>query len=233
MQNVKYKEYSMKVTVEDLSPVKKKIMVEVPSEDIDREMDAVYKQLGTEVRIDGFRKGKVPKAVLESRYKDHVLGEVAVKLVENSYPKVIREKNLSPVARPEIEVTRDIEQGQPFSYTATLEIRPFISVEGYIDMELKGEAVTVGDDDIEKSMEMLRERGAHFSEVERPAEEKDLVVVDYEGFLDGKPVENTKASERPVVIGSNSLVPVLESSLKGMKKGDEKEVQVKLLVQGF
>lgn len=217
----------MKITVEDLSPVKKKILVEFPSEDIDREMDAAYRELGASVSIDGFRKGKAPKTVLESRYKDYVLGDVAAKLVENSYPKVIREKNLSPVARPEIEVKGGIEQGQPFSYTATLEIRPLINVEGYIGMELKGEAVTVGDDDIEKSMEMLRERGTHFSDVERPAQEKDLVIIDFEGFSDGRPVENAKASEHPVVIGTNSLVPDLENALKGMKKGDEKEVNVR------
>lgn len=217
----------MKVTVEDLSPVKKRLIIEVPSEDIDKEMDAVYKQFAAEIRIDGFRKGRVPKAVLESRYKEHVLGEVVSKVIENSYPKAIKEKSLSPVARPDIEVKAGIKQGQAFSYTATVEIRPLINAEGYMGMELKRQAITVSEDDIEKSMESLRERGAHFSEVERPAKEKDLAVIDFEGFSDGKPVENAKASEYPVVIGTNSLVPDIENALVGVSKGDAKEVNVR------
>ncbi len=222
----------MKVTIEDLSPVKKKIMVELPSEDVDREFDAVYKELKEGVSIDGFRKGKAPKTVLESRYKDRVLGEVGTKLIENSYTKVISEKKLSPVAKPEIEVEGSIEEGQPFLYTMTLEIRPLVNVEGYIGIALKGERVTVGDDEIEKGMELLRERSAYVSEVERPAQDKDLVVIDFEGFSDGKPMENAKASEYPVVIGTHSLSPVIEDALKGMKKGDEKEIKIQL-PEGF
>ncbi|MEK7841786.1 MAG: trigger factor, partial [Deltaproteobacteria bacterium] len=139
---------------------------------------------------------------------------------------------LSLVAQPEIEVISSIEEGQPFSYTATLEIRPLVNVEGYIGIELKGERVTVGDDEIEKGMELLRERSAYVSEVERPAQEKDLVVIDFEGFSDGKSMENAKASDYPVVLGTNSLAPVIEDALKGMKKGDEKEVKIQF-PEGF
>ncbi|MBI3753548.1 MAG: trigger factor [Deltaproteobacteria bacterium] len=217
----------MKVSIEDLSPVKKRLIIEIPPEDINAEMDAVYRELGATVSIDGFRKGKAPKAILESRYKDYALGEVVSKIIEGSYPKVVREKNLSPVARPKIDVKEGIEYGKPFSYTATVEVRPDITVEGYLGMELKKEAATVNDDEIEKAMELLREGNAHFSEVERPAREKDLVVIDFEGFSDGKPVENAKATEYPVVIGTNALVPDLEDALVGAGKGDEKEVKVR------
>jgi len=217
----------MKVSIEDLSPVKKRLMIEVPPEDVEKELNAAYRELGATVSIDGFRKGRVPKAVLESRYKDYVFGEVVSKVIENSYSKVIQEKNLNPVARPDIEVKAGIERGHSFSYTATVEIRPSIKVEGYIGMELNRQEATVSGDEMEKSLELLREGHAHFSEVERSAREKDLVVIDFEGFIDGKPVENAKASEYPVVIGTNSLVPDLENVLVGVSKGDEKEVQVR------
>ena len=217
----------MKVSIEDLSPVKKRILIEVPPEDVDRELDAAFRELGATVSIDGFRKGKVPKAVLESRYKDYVFGEVVSKVIENSYPKVIQEKSLNPVARPDIEVKAGIERGQSFSYTATVEIRPIIKAEGYIDMEINRQEVRVSDDEMQKSLELLREGYAHFSEVERSAREKDLVVIDFEGFIDGKPVDNAKASEHPAVIGTNALVPDLENALVGVSKGDEKEVKVR------
>ena len=223
----------MKVTIEDLSPVKKKIMVELPSEDVDREFDAAYKELKEGVSIDGFRKGKAPKAVLENRYKDNVLREVGTKLIENSYQKVIEEKKLSIVAQPEIEVISSIEEGLPFSYNMTLEIKPLVNVEGYIGIKLKRERVTVGDDEIEKGIELLRESSAYVKVVERPAQDRDLVVMDFEGFYsDGKPIESAKASDYSVVIGAHSLSPAIEDALKGMKKGDEKEIKIPL-PEGF
>src|SRR4030067_1588071 len=217
----------MKVLVEDVSSVKKRIVVEVPPEDIGREIDVVYRELGAKIAIDGFRKGKVPKAILESRYKDYVMGEVASKLVENSYPKIIKEKNLSPVSRPLIDVKGGIEEGQSFSYTATVEVRPVITAQDYIGMQIKKEEISVSEADVKNGEEMLRERNAYFSEVERPVREMDMVIVDFECFEDGKPIKDMKASEYPAEIGTNTLIPELENALKGAAKGDESEVVVK------
>ena len=217
----------MKVLLEDVSSVKKRIVVEVPPEDIGREIDVVYRELGAKIAIDGFRKGKVPKAILESRYKDYVMGEVASKLVENSYPKVIKEKNLSPVSRPLIDVKGGIEEGQSFSYTATVEVRPVITAQDYIGMQIKKEEISVSEADVENGVEMLRERNAYFSEVERPVREMDMVIVDFECFENGKPIRDMKASEYPAEIGTNTLIPELENALKGVAKGEEKEVTVK------
>ncbi|HBR16806.1 MAG: trigger factor [Deltaproteobacteria bacterium RIFCSPLOWO2_12_FULL_43_16] len=217
----------MKVSIEDLSPVKKRILIEVPPEDVDQEMEAVYRELGEKVSIDGFRKGKIPKAVLESRYKDYVLGEVVSKVIENSYPKAIMEKSLSPVSRPDIDVKEGIKQGKPFSYSATVEVRPPIKVEGYIGIEFKREAVVVADDEVEKTMVALRENNAYYNEVERPAQEQDMVLVDFEGFIEDKPIKNGKASDFYTIIGSKKLVPDIENALIGMKKGEEKEVKAR------
>ena len=217
----------MKVLLEDVSSVKKRIVVEVPPEDIGREIDVVYRELGAKIAIDGFRKGKVPKAILESRYKDYVMGEVASKLVENSYPKIIKEKNLSPVSRPLIDVKGGIEEGQSFSYTATVEVRPVITAQDYIGMQIKKEEISVSEADVKNGVEMLRERNAYFSEVERPVREMDMVIVDFECFEDGKPIKDMKASEYPAEIGTNTLIPELENALKGVAKGEEKEVTVK------
>ena len=218
----------MKVSIEDLSPIKKKILVEVSSQDVDKEMDAVYQELSEKVSIDGFRKGKVPKGILETRYKEYVLGEVVSKVIETSYPQAIRENSLSPVSRPDINVKEGIERGKPFSYTATVEVKPPIKIEGYIGMELKRETVTADDDDeVEKALEALRERNAYYNEVDRPAQENDAALIDFEGFIDDKPIKNGKTFDFYTVIGAKRLLPDLENAMIGMKKGEEKEVKVK------
>lgn len=217
----------MKVTIEDLSPIKKKMLIEVSSQDVDKEMDAVYQELSEKVSIDGFRKGKVPKGILETRYKEYVLGEVVSKVIETSYPQAIRENSLSPVSRPDINVKEGIERGKPFSYTATVEVKPPVKIEGYIGMELKRETVTVADDEVEKALEALRERNAYYNEVDRAAQENDAALIDFEGFIDDKPIKNGKTSDFYTVIGAKRLLPVLENAMIGMKKGEEKEVKVK------
>ena len=218
----------MKVSIEDLSPIKKKILVEVSSQDVDKEMDAVYQELSEKVSIDGFRKGKVPKGILETRYREYVLGEVVSKVIETSYPQAIRENSLSPVSRPDINVKEGIERGKPFSYTATVEVKPPIKIEGYIGMELKRETVTADDDDeVEKALEALRERNAYYNEVDRPAQENDAALIDFEGFIDDKPIKNGKTFDFYTVIGAKRLLPDLENAMIGMKKGEEKEVKVK------
>lgn len=216
----------MKVIVEDLNPVKKRLIVEIPPEDVDKELDDAYKGLGANVAIDGFRKGKVPKAELESRYKGHVYDEVSKKLIESSYIKAVKENNLFPVAKPDINIREGVEHGRPFSYSATVEIKPFIKVEGYIGMELKKEWLAVTDDEINESIEGLRESSAYFKEVGRSAKENDMVVIDFECFIDGKPVDNTKTSDYPVVLDTQTLIPDLAKALYGAKKGDENEVKV-------
>ncbi|MEK6599723.1 MAG: trigger factor [Deltaproteobacteria bacterium] len=223
----------MKVTIEDLSPVKKKIMVELPSEDVDREFDAAYKELNEGASVDGFRKGKAPKTVLESRYKENVIRDVSKKLIEGSYQKAIEEKKLSIISQPEVDIISSIEEGQPFSYTMDIEVKPLVSVEGYIGIKLKGEKITISDDEIEKGLELLIESSAYVKEVERPAQDRDLVIMGFEGFYsDGKPIESAKASDYPVVIGTHALSPAIEDALKGMKKGDEKEIKMPL-PEGF
>lgn len=217
----------MKVTIEDLSPIKKKMLIEVSSQDVDKEMDAVYQELSEKVSIDGFRKGKVPKGILETRYKEYVLGEVVSKVIETSYPQAIRENSIFPVSRPDINVKEGIERGKPFSYTATVEVKPPVKIEGYIGMELKREMVTVADDEVEKALEALRERNAYYNEVDRPAQENDAALIDFEGFIDDKPIKNGKTSDFYTVIGAKRLLPVLENAMIGMKKGEEKEVKVK------
>lgn len=217
----------MKVSIEDLSPIKKKMLIEVSSQDVDKEMDAVYQELSEKVSIDGFRKGKVPKGILETRYKEYVLGEVVSKVIEASYPQAIRESSLSPVSRPDINVKEGIERGKPFSYTATFEVKPPIKIEGYLGMELKRETVTAADDEVEKALEALSERNAYYKEVDRPAQENDAALIDFEGFIDDKPIKNGKTSDFYTVIGAKRLLPVLENAMIGMKKGDEKEIKVK------
>ena len=114
-----------------------------------------------------------------------------------------------------------------------IEVKPIVSVEGYIGIKLKGEKITISDDEIEKGLERLREHAAYVKELERPAQDRDLVVMGFEGFYsDGRPIDSAKASDYPVVIGTHAVSPAIEDALKGLKKGDEKEIKMPL-PEGF
>lgn len=217
----------MKVTVEDISTVKKRLLVEIPPEEVSTVVEETYRRLQREVSIDGFRRGKVPRAILESRYKGYVEGEVVTKLIEESYPRVVKEQRVTPVARPEIEV-KDMKADQAFSYVATVEVRPEVKVEGYIGMEVKEGEVEVKEDEVERGIELLRERHARFKALEedRGVRDGDLVVIDFEGTMEGIPIKTGKAVDHPLVVGTGVLLPEFERGLVGMKKGEERMVSV-------
>jgi len=219
--------FTMKVTAEDISPVKKRFLVEIPPEEVSSVVEETYGRLQREVSIDGFRRGKVPRAILESRYKGYVEGEVITKLIGESYPRVVKEQRVTPVARPEIEV-KDIKANQVFSYVATVEVRPEVKVEGYIGMEVKEGEAEVKEEEVEKGIELLRERHAWFKALEkdRGVREGDLVIIDFEGTMEGIPIKTGKAVDHPLVVGTGVLLPEFERGLVGMKKGEEKIVSV-------
>lgn len=219
----------MKVSIEDLSPVKKKVVVEIPFEEVQKEIETAYKVFQNKASIQGFRKGKVPRQILEKYYGDNIKEEVTTKLIEDSYPNAVKEKGLKVTARPEIENISDIKQGQPFAYTAVIEVRPDVKVEGYKAIEIKKEDVSVSDNEIDDAVNILRERHANFKDVEGDAAAKDgdLVIIDFSGAADDKPIKNGKADNYSLVIGSGSLLKEFEHGIVGMKKDEEKSINVK------
>ncbi len=214
----------MKVSVEHLSQIKKKITVNIPAEDVDKEIKDTYRRLQANVAVDGFRKGKVPLAVLKKRFGGDVLDEVSTKLMEESLPEAITSEGLMPIAAPKISI-RSIEEEGPFTYDATIEVKPDIDVQGYEGIVLERYADDVADEEIKTVLEDLREKHAQYKDVDRAAGEDDLVFVDLKCFVDGVEAKSLSLTDFPITVGEGRFLPGFPEAIKGMNIGEEKDVQ--------
>jgi trigger factor len=217
----------MKAVVEDISTVKKKINVEIASDDVAREMDKALADVAKKARIAGFRPGKAPRAIVEKHYGDEVRTEVMQRLVSEYYLRALQDNNLNPVDMPHIENVSSLAKGSPLSFTATVEVRPPIELGTYDGIEIKEHGLAVTDDEMNQTIDRLREMYAQLEVVEgRPLEKSDTAIIDFEGSRDGKPIEGAKASDHMLALGTNSLIPGFEDQLVGMNQGETREIKV-------
>lgn len=218
---------NIRVQVEDITPVKKKLDISVPAEAVSREFKAAYQNIRSTASIAGFRKGAAPMNILKARFGGHVQEDVTKRLIESSYSMALSEKQLMPVEAPHIDLQGgQLAEDKEFTFSVTVEIQPNVDVDGYRGMELHKDDSAVTEEDIEKGVQNLKEAAAQFKEVDRPANEGDLVVVDFEAFMNGEPIKNGKGEGYPCVIGEKSLLPGFDEALKGASKGDQKEVDI-------
>jgi trigger factor len=215
------------IEVEDISSVKKRLTVTVPPGDVKKEIDSAFKMLKATAAVAGFRKGAVPKNILKARYGESVAGDVAASIVETTYPVVLSSKGLTAVDSPSIDMDiKNLSEDQPFSYSVTVEVNPEVAIDGYMGLELKTETVEVTDKDVEEGLKQLQEANTEFKEVERAAGDGDLVVVDFEGSIDGVTIEKSKAGDYPIIIGQSTPLPEMDTAVKGLKKGESKEAKI-------
>ncbi len=219
----------MKVQVENTGPFEKKISFEIPRDVVSLEVDSTYRALNSKVKVKGFRPGKVPRSILERYYRAQVESEVITKLIEDSYGKAVEENHLTPVTAPNV-VDRAFEPGKDFTYTVTVEVKPEVSVEGYRGLEVEKPAVQVREEEVDARLKGLQDVHAQLKPVEadRPVQEKDLVVVDFEGSLGGKPLEGWKVKDHLAEVGSQSLVGGLDQQLAGLPLRQERDLVVTL-----
>lgn len=222
----------MKVEVTELGPVKRALKIEVPAEEVNRHFAEIYAELNRQVRVPGFRPGKAPQALLEQRYGKDVGEDVIRRLIPTYYEKAIRETGLVPVVVevPPIERVK-IKRNAPFSFTATVEIKPKIELRNYkapSPISLKKDTRTVSEDQIAKALEVLRERQAQLEAAPAGTALADglYAVLDVEGFLDLVPLEG--ARKKGVLHRIGSKVPVLgldvDEHLLGKQEGQIVEV---------
>jgi trigger factor len=219
----------MKVEVEDISTVKKILCVEIPEEEVTRELDKAYGTLKTNVRIKGFRPGKVPRALLERRFNKEMCEEVSGQLIQASYGEALGQAGLAPLGEPKID-RPDLEKGEPYRYSVTVEICPPIEDLTVKGLKLKEKVHRVTDEEIEAHLRMLQKRGAQLKTVgeNRSVENGDIVIIDYEGLRDGKPFEPARKTENfQVEIGSGRILKSFEQQLVGMQPKSTKEFQVR------
>lgn len=217
----------MKVDLDILSPIRRRIRVELPADTVNEEFFRAYESLGKRVRIPGFRPGKAPRSILQGRYGDEVRGQVRSRLVEESLSAIIKENGLSVVSHPEIE-TDPLEEGRAFSFSAVVEVKPEIEVNRYRGLEVEKVRLSVGKEQVEQALKRLQESHGQLEPVEdrQVVERGDFVVLDYSGFVDGKPFPGGQAQSYPLDLGSGEALPEFEQAIIGLKKNGEHRVRV-------
>jgi len=217
----------MNVTVEDLSAIKKKLCIEVAAEVVGQELETAYQKIAKTANVKGFRKGKVPRAILEKQYGPRIEYEVVGSLVNNSLYKAMIEHKVEPVSQPEIVESGTVEKGQSFSYQAEVEVRPEVVAKDYTGLKLEKDKLILAEDAVAKQLEQMASSRVQLEESKRKkVREGDTVVIDFEGFISDTPFENGAAKDYQLEIGSNSFIPGFEGQLVGFKRDEEGEVQV-------
>ncbi|MEV5897900.1 trigger factor [Nonomuraea fuscirosea] len=219
----------MKTAVEELSPTRVKLTVEVPFDELRPSMDAAYKKVAQQVRVPGFRPGKVPARIIEQRFgRAVVLEETLNDAVPKLYGQAVDEVDVFPVSQPDIEVTR-IDDGEQIEFTAEVDIRPNFEVPDYAGVEVTVDSAEVSDEDVDSQLDALRQRFATLSGVERAATSGDFVVMDLRAEINGENIEEQQANEVSYEVGAGSVLQGLDDALEGMSAGEEKSFKTELV----
>ena len=214
---------------EKIDTNKVKLEVEVPEEEVEDALQQAYKKVVKDVNLPGFRKGKVPRKVLEAKYGPEILYQDAVDyLLPQAYSRAIDEEGIEPINQPEIDV-QQIEKGKPLVFTAEVEVKPEVKLGEYKGVKVEVEKEEVDEEKLESHIEGLRQQHARLIEVEdkeTEASDGDMVMIDFTGYIDGEPFEGGDAKDYSLEIGTNTFISGFEEQLIGMKVGEEKEVKV-------
>lgn len=219
----------MKSTVEQISPTRVRINVEVPFDELKPSFDRAYSKLAKMVRIPGFRPGKAPARILETRLgRGAVLDEVVQEAVPAKYAEAVSAGEVRPIGRPEIEVTK-IEDGQVLAFTAEVDVRPHIDLPAYDTLSVTVDDVQVTDDEVHDQLEGLRARFGTLTGVQRPVAMEDFVVIDLSATVDGEEVTDAQTSGLSYRVGSGELVDGIDEALVGAAEGDTRTFETTLV----
>ena len=217
----------MSVQVEKLEHSMAKLTIELPAEELEKAIQDAYMKQRSRIAIPGFRKGKVPRAVIEKMYGTEVFyQEAAESVINGSYPDAIKESGEDIVSRPEISVVQ-IEKGKPFIYTAEVALKPPVELGKYKGIKVEPVDVTVTDDEVEE--EIKKELGKNAREVDvtdRAAKNEDIVLIDYSGSVDGEKFDGGTAEDQKLELGSHTFIDNFEEQIEGHNIGDEFDVNV-------
>ncbi|MEE1802590.1 trigger factor [Streptomyces sp. NPDC101062] len=211
----------MKSAVETLNPTRVRLTVEVPFEELKDSLDAAYKKINQQVTVKGFRKGKIPARIIDQRFgRGAVLEEAVNDALPKFYTDAVNEGELNVLGQPDVDIT-ELKDGELLSFTAEVDIRPVIEIPDYSGIAVTVDAVEVSDEDIEKSVEQLRDRFASTNPVERAAVEGDVVTIDLEAKVDGEVLPDGVASGVQYTIGSGELLDGIDEAVTGLEAGGE------------
>ena len=202
------------------------LQVEVDASRVEAALQSAYKKVVPQIALPGFRKGKAPRRLVESRFGVEIFYEDAMEILFNeTYPEAIEEAGLNPVDQPEV-TDINIEKGQPFTFTAKVTVMPEVILGDYKGVSAEKMIVNITDEMVNEEINKIREEHTRLETIEEAAVNGDTVVIDYEGFVDGEAFAGGAAENHLLELGSNSFIPGYEEQLIGTATGDEVDVTV-------
>jgi trigger factor len=223
----------VKSTVETLGPTRVKLAIEVPFAELEPSLRKAYREIGAQVTIPGFRKGKVPNSVIDQRVgRGTILTEAVQEAIPEQILAAVREHDVKTLGRPEVEIT-EFGDGQPLKFTAEVDVRPQITLPDLSAISVTVDALEVSDDDINTQVDALRQRFATLKSVERAAQAGDFVQIDLAATVDGEEVPGGSATNLSHEVGSNQLLPGLDDTVDGMAAGDSATFTSNLVAGDF
>jgi len=215
----------MKVQVEELSPIEKKLSIEVDSARVTEELSRAYASVGRQVKLPGFRQGKVPRRILEQRFREQVEDEVIQRVVQSAYMEAVREHNVDVVSQPQV-TNSGLKPNAPFSFEARVEVKPKLEPKDYRELPLKKTEAGVDDAKVNEQLEKMRQSASRMEPIadRDVAAAGDFATIDYEATIDGQPFVGSKAEDVVVEIAPGELVESNIAALEGVKVGDTKEI---------
>ncbi len=219
----------MKSTVEQLTPTRVKLNVEVPFEELSADFDRAYRSLAQQIRIPGFRPGKAPAKLIEARVgRDSILAQVVNDAIPAKYSEAVAETETKAIGQPEIDLS-ELKYGESVSFTAEVDVRPEITLPDYSTLSVEVDAIEVDEAAVDEQLEGLRARFGTLKGVERGIENGDFVSIDLAATVDGEPVEEATTEGLSHEVGSGQLIDGLDEALIGLKAGEDKEFTTKLV----
>ena len=219
----------MPTTVKKLPKSQVEITIHVAYEDYTKAEKKALQAIGKEIKIDGFRPGHIPEAMVREKVSEATIqGYALEQLIPLTYSKAVKEHDLNVIAQPKIEVITPVKkQGDELVYTATVSVMPDVTLGDYKKIKVKMKEVKVEPKEVDETIEMLMSRFATWKDVERVAKEGDRVELDFEGFdIENKAIPNTASKNHPVILGSKTMIPGFEDQVVGMKIGEDKEFEI-------
>jgi len=219
----------VKSAVESLSPTRAKLTVEVPFEELKPSLDKAYKTIAQQINIPGFRRGKVPPAVIDRQVgRGAVLDQAINEALPKAYSEALNENGLEPLTQPEIEVTR-LEDRELVEFTAEMDVKPEIELPDYEGLEAEVEDFAVTDEDVDTQVEALRERFGTLIDVERAAADGDFVTIDLVATKDGEVVPGAEVSDMSYKVGRGGMLDGLDEAIEGLSAGESKDFTSELV----
>ena len=213
----------MQVSVEQTSELSRKMTVTIPESVVQEKMAQRLKSLAREVKIHGFRPGKVPQSVVQKMYGDKVRDDIVGDLIQSSYQEAMQQQSLNPAGYPHVELVNNTDG---LSYTATFEVYPEIKLQGLNELEVERPVAIVSDADVDNIIEKLREQKKTWNAVERAAQEGDQIVIHFSGTSEGENFTNGKVENYAIEIGGKKMIPGFEDELVGLSAGDKKTFDI-------